>query len=178
MTLKGKVAIVTGSTSGIGLGIARAFAGEGADVLLNGFGDAGEIERLRRDISDACGVRTAYSGADMSKPDQVAGMVEQATAELGRVDILVNNAGIQHTAPVQDFPADRWDAVIAINLWPRFTPRRRPCRRCWSATGAGSSTSPARTASSPAPRNRPMWPRSTASSASPRWLRWRRPPPA
>src|SRR4051795_535185 len=120
MTLKGKVAIVTGSTSGIGLGIARAFAGEGADVLLNGFGDAGEIERLRRDISDTCSVRTAYSGADMSKPDQISGMVEQATAELGRVDILVNNAGIQYTAPVQDFPADRWDAIIAINLSAAF----------------------------------------------------------
>jgi len=89
-------------------------------VLLNGFGDAGEIERLRRDISDACGVRTACSGADMSKPDQIAGMVEQATADLGRVDILVNNAGIQHTAPVQDFPADRWDAIIAINLSAAF----------------------------------------------------------
>ena len=89
-------------------------------MLLNGFGDAGEIERLRRDISDECGVRTAYSGADMSKPDQIAGMVEQATAELGRVDILVNNAGIQHTAPVQDFPADRWDAIIAINLSAAF----------------------------------------------------------
>ena len=120
MTLKGKVAIVTGSTSGIGLGIARQLAGAGADVRLNGFGDAGEIERLRRDISDECGVRTAYSGADMSKPDQIAGMVEQATADLGRVDILVNNAGIQHVAPVHEFPADRWDAVIAINLSAAF----------------------------------------------------------
>ena len=120
MTLKGKVAIVTGSTSGIGLGIARQLAGGGADVLLNGFGDAGEIERLRRDISDECGVRTAYSGADMSKPDQIAGMVEQATAGLGRADILINNAGIQHVAPVREFPADRWDAVIAINLSAAF----------------------------------------------------------
>ena len=120
MTLKGKVAIVTGSTSGIGLGIARQFAQGGADVLLNGFGEAGEIERLQRDIADQCGVRTAYSGADMSKPDQIAGMIDQATRELGRVDILVNNAGIQHTAPVQDFPADRWDAIIAINLSAAF----------------------------------------------------------
>src|SRR3954451_10021074 len=120
MTLKGKVAIVTGSTSGIGLGIARQFADAGADVLLNGFGDAGEIERLQRDISDECGVRTAYSGADMTKPDQIAGMVEQATRDLGRVDVLVNNAGIQHTAPVHEFPADRWDAVIAINLSAAF----------------------------------------------------------
>ena len=120
MTLKGKVAIVTGSTSGIGLGIARQFAHAGADVLLNGFGDAGEIERLQRAIFDECGARTAYSGADMSKPDQIAGMVQQATRELGRVDILVNNAGIQHTAPVHEFPADRWDAVIAINLSAAF----------------------------------------------------------
>jgi len=120
MTLKGKVAIVTGSTSGIGLGIAGQFAGAGADVLLNGFGDIGDIERLQRDISDEHGVCTAYSGADMSKPDQIAGMVEQATRDLGRVDILVNNAGIQHTAPVQDFPADRWDAIIAINLSAAF----------------------------------------------------------
>ena len=120
MTLNGKVAIVTGSTSGIGLGIARQLAGAGADVLLNGFGDPGEIERLQRDIADQCGVRTAYSGADMSKPDQIAGMVAQATRELGRVDILVNNAGIQHTAPVQDFPVEKWDAIIAINLSAAF----------------------------------------------------------
>jgi 3-hydroxybutyrate dehydrogenase len=120
MTLNGKVAIVTGSTSGIGLGIARQFAAAGADVVLNGFGDAGEIERLQRDISDECRVRTAYSGADMTKPDQIAGMVQQATRDLGRVDILVNNAGIQHVAPVHEFPADRWDAVIAINLSAAF----------------------------------------------------------
>src|SRR5215211_5089241 len=120
MTLKGKVAIVTGSTSGIGLGIARQLAGAGADVLLNGFGDTGEIERLRRDIADEYGVRTAYSPADMSKPDEVAAMVQQATRDLGRVDILVNNAGIQHTAPVHEFPAGRWDAIIAINLSAAF----------------------------------------------------------
>ena len=165
MTLKGKVAIVTGSTSGIGLGIAQQFAQAGADVLLNGFGDAGEIERLQRDISDQCGVRTAYSGADMSKPDQIAGMVEQVTRELGRVDILVNNAGIQHTAPVQEFPPTAGTPSSPSISRPPFTPPRRPCRRCWSATGAGSLTSPAPTASSPAPRNRPTWPRSTASSA-------------
>src|SRR5215213_4319134 len=95
MTLQDKVAVITGSTSGIGLGIARQFAAAGADVLLNGFGDASEIERVQRAISDECGVRTAYSGADMTKPDQIAGMVQQATRDLGRVDILVNNAGIQ-----------------------------------------------------------------------------------
>ncbi len=118
--LKGKTAIVTGSTSGIGLGIARALAANGAHILLNGFGDAAEIEKLRQRLGSDHGVRVAYSPADMTKPDQVAGMVEQGTRELGSVDILVNNAGIQHTAPVQEFPVDRWDAVIAINLSAAF----------------------------------------------------------
>src|SRR5687767_11612098 len=106
--LKGKVAVVTGSTSGIGLGIARALSGAGADVLFNGFGDTGEIERMRKGVAGEFGVRTSYSAADMSKPADIAAMVKQATSELGRVDILVNNAGIQHTAPVQDFPPERW----------------------------------------------------------------------
>ena len=116
MTLKGKVAVVTGSTSGIGLGIARALAGAGADVLLNGFGDAGAIEELRAGIAAEFGVRAAYHGADLSKPEEIRAMIAQANAEFGRVDILVNNAGIQHVAPVEEFPTDRWDAVIAINL--------------------------------------------------------------
>src|SRR6185436_15103290 len=111
--LKGKSAIVTGSTSGIGLGVARALAGAGANVMLNGFGDAAEIERLRADLAREYGVRVAYSGADMSKPGEVRAMVEAAIAELGSADVLVNNAGIQHTAPVEAFPAERWDAVIA-----------------------------------------------------------------
>jgi 3-hydroxybutyrate dehydrogenase len=118
--LKGKVAVVTGSTSGIGLGIARALAAEGADVVLNGFGDAGEIEKLRRELAATHGVRAAYSGADMSKPDEIMKMIETATVELSRVDILVNNAGIQHTAPVHDFPPERWDAIIAVNLSAAF----------------------------------------------------------
>ncbi len=118
--LKGKVAVVTGSTSGIGLGIARALAAEGADVLLNGFGGAAEIDRLRKELAAKHGVRVAYSGADMSKPAEVVKMIETATAELGRVDILVNNAGIQHTAPVHEFPTERWDAIIAINLSAAF----------------------------------------------------------
>jgi 3-hydroxybutyrate dehydrogenase len=120
MSLKGKVAVVTGSTSGIGLGIARALAGEGADVLLNGFGDAAEIERLRQGLVDAHGIRAAYSGADMTKPAEIAGMIEEADQKLGRVDILVNNAGIQHTAPVHEFPPERWDAILAINLSAAF----------------------------------------------------------
>ena len=118
--LAGKIAVVTGSTSGIGLGIARALAGAGADVLLNGFGDPTEIERIRKDLSSEFGVRVAYSAADMSKPDQVAGLVEQGVAELGQVDILVNNAGVQHTAPVHEFPIEKWDAIIAINLSAAF----------------------------------------------------------
>ena len=118
--LRGKTAIVTGSTSGIGLGIARALGGAGANVVLNGFGDAAEIEALRAGVAKEFGVKVAYNGADMSKPDQIHEMVKAAEEELGSVDILVNNAGIQHTAPVESFPHDRWDAVIAINLSSAF----------------------------------------------------------
>ncbi|UEM19461.1 3-hydroxybutyrate dehydrogenase [Skermanella mucosa] len=114
--LKGKTAVVTGSTSGIGLGIAEALAAKGADVMLNGFGDADAIDALKRGIADRFGVRVGYDGADMSKPDQIKGLIDHATAELGKVDILVNNAGIQFTSPVEEFPAERWEAVIAINL--------------------------------------------------------------
>jgi len=112
--LEGKVAVVTGSTSGIGLGVARALAAEGADIVLNGFGAADAIEGLRKDLG-AGGVRVIYSPADMSKPAEIVGMIETATRELGRIDILVNNAGIQFTAPVEEFPIERWDAIIAIN---------------------------------------------------------------
>ena len=118
--LKGKVALVTGSTSGIGLGIARALAGAGADIVLNGFGDKDEIERLRRGLADEFKVKAIYVGADVSKPAEIEAMVSKATAELGRIDVLVNNAGIQHVAPIQDFPPERWDAVIAINLSSAF----------------------------------------------------------
>jgi 3-hydroxybutyrate dehydrogenase len=118
--LKGKSAIVTGSTSGIGLGIACALAAGGANVLLNGFGNAAEIETLRSKLAADHGVRVDYSAADMSKPGDVIGMVEQAVRAFGAVDILVNNAGIQHTAPVHEFPPERWDAIIAINLSAAF----------------------------------------------------------
>ena len=119
-TLKGRSALVTGSTSGIGLGIARARAAEGANLMLNGFGDAGEIEKLRAGLAAEFKVKVAFNGADMSKPAQIRDMIAAATRELGAVDILVNNAGIQHTAAVEQFPDDRWDAVIAINLSSNF----------------------------------------------------------
>ena len=118
--LKGKAALVTGSTSGIGLGIARALAAEGADIVLNGFGDAQQIERLRKELAATHGVHVLYSAADMSKPAEIADMIERATAGLGHVDILVNNAGVQYTAPVEEFPPERWDQIIAINLSAAF----------------------------------------------------------
>lgn len=114
--LKGKTALVTGSTSGIGLGIAEALAAKGADVMLNGFGEADAITGLQKRIADQFGVKVGYDGADLSKPDQIKTLVEHATAELGKIDILVNNAGIQFTAPIEEFPPERWEAVIAINL--------------------------------------------------------------
>jgi 3-hydroxybutyrate dehydrogenase len=118
--LKGKTAIVTGSTSGIGLGIASAFADAGADVMLNGFGDADAIERLRADLAERHGVRVAYSPADMRKPAEIAGMVAETARQFGGVDILVNNAGIQHVAKIVNFSEERWDAVIAVNLSSSF----------------------------------------------------------
>src|SRR5437764_10792027 len=118
--LKGKAAIVTGSTSGIGLGIATALAAEGCDVMLNGFGDAGSIERLRADLAGRYGVRTAYSAADMSKPADIRDLVAETVQRFGSIDILVNNAGIQHVAKLVEFSEERWDAVIAINLSAAF----------------------------------------------------------
>jgi 3-hydroxybutyrate dehydrogenase len=118
--LKHRVAIVTGSTSGIGLGIARALGAEGANLMLNGFGDAAQIEALRAGLAKEFDIKVAYNGADMTRPGEVHAMVKSAVDELGSADILVNNAGIQHTAPVESFPPDRWDAVIAINLSAAF----------------------------------------------------------
>jgi 3-hydroxybutyrate dehydrogenase len=118
--LKSKVAIVTGSTSGIGLGIATTLAAEGADVMLNGFGDPAAIERTRRQLQARYGIRAEFSPADMSKPAEIRDLVAKARAELGPVDILVNNAGIQYVAPIEEFPDDKWDAIIAINLTAAF----------------------------------------------------------
>jgi 3-hydroxybutyrate dehydrogenase len=114
--LKGKTALVTGSTSGIGLAIAKSLAQQGAHIVLNGFGDA---ETPKTQV-EALGVRAEYHGADMSKPDQIEDMMKFAASRFGRVDILVNNAGIQHVAKVEDFPTERWDAIIAINLTSAF----------------------------------------------------------
>jgi 3-hydroxybutyrate dehydrogenase len=118
--LKGKSVVVTGSTSGIGLGIARKFAAVGANVLLNGFGDRQEIEATRFGLAEEFGVSVLYSPADMTKPAEIATMIETATHGHGAVDILVNNAGIQFTAPIQDFPVEKWDAIIATNLSATF----------------------------------------------------------
>lgn len=118
--LSGKSAIVTGSTSGIGLGIARAFAEVGMNVMLNGFGDATEIEQTRTDLEKSFGVEAAYSAADMSKADDIVGMVEDARGAFGKVDVLVNNAGIQHVEAIETFPVAKWDAIIAINLSAPF----------------------------------------------------------
>lgn len=116
MFLKGKTAVISGSTSGIGLAYARALAAEGAAVMLNGFGDADAIEANRAALEQASGVAALYDPADMTKPDEIAAMIERAAAETGSCDIVINNAGIQHVAPITEFPVEKWDAIIAINL--------------------------------------------------------------
>ncbi|HYF57678.1 MAG TPA: 3-hydroxybutyrate dehydrogenase [Burkholderiaceae bacterium] len=117
--LKGKLALVTGSTSGIGLGIARALAAQGSDVVLNGFGEPDAIEALRTEIAGTHGVTVRYEGGDLSKPADIEALMTRCAAH-GGVDILVNNAGIQHTSPIESFPPERWDAVIALNLTSAF----------------------------------------------------------
>ncbi len=118
--LKGKAALVTGSTSGIGLGIARALATQGADLLLNGFGTAAQIREIRTALETEFRVRALHSDADLSRPEQAVAMVDRCVRELGRIDILVNNAGIQHVSPIEDFPPEKWDQVIAVNLSSNF----------------------------------------------------------
>ena len=118
--LQGKTAIVTGSTSGIGLGIAEAFARSGANVVLNGFGEAMQIEKTRSELSQRTNAKIVYSPADMSKPKAIEHMVRQTADTFGAVDIMVNNAGIQHVAPIEEFPDEKWDAIMAINLSSAF----------------------------------------------------------
>jgi 3-hydroxybutyrate dehydrogenase len=118
--LRGKVAIVTGSTSGIGLGIAKSLAGHGVDIVFNGFGDPAEIAAMRCAIETAHNIRTGYNNADMAKADAIRDLVEAAGQTLGRIDILVNNAGMQFTAPIERFPIEKWDAILAVNLSAAF----------------------------------------------------------
>ena len=120
MTLKGKSAIITGSTSGIGQGIAASLAAAGCNIMLNGFGDADEIEENRAQLAEQHGVKALYSGADMTQAEQIEAMVHEAESSFGAVDVLVNNAGIQHVAPVDEFPRAKWDAILAINLSSAF----------------------------------------------------------
>ena len=162
--LKGKNAVVTGSTSGIGLGIARAFAKDGANVMINGFGDADEIEKERAGIEKEFGVKALYSPADMTKPAEIAAMIKTAEKQLGSCDILVNNAGIQYVAPIEEFPIEKWDAdhrdqsVVGVPRHPRRGARhegaqvgphhQRPRRRIrWSPRRSRSPTSRPSTAS-------------------------------
>lgn len=113
-------AVITGSTSGIGLGIATSFAAEGWNVMLNGFGDADEIEATRAGLAEKYNVDVRYNGADMTKPDQIDDLIKEAEIAFGQIDILVNNAGIQFVSPIEDFPTEKWDAIIAINLTSAF----------------------------------------------------------
>lgn len=120
MSLKSRTAVVTGSTSGIGLAIARAYAREGANVVINGFGDAADIEKERLGIEDEFGVKAFYSAADLSKADEAFNLVVEAEKAFGSVDLLVNNAGIQFVSPVEEFPVEKWDLIIALNLSAAF----------------------------------------------------------
>ena len=163
--LDGKVAIVTGSTSGIGLGIARAFATPARPWCSTASASRRRSTRRCRPRQDGPPARAIYSAADMTKPDEIAGWSKRPLETFGRLDILVNNAGIQHVSPIDQFPVEKWDAVLAINLSSAFHTIRLRCRRCGSRAAAASSTSPRRTASSPRPSRRPMWRPSTASSA-------------
>lgn len=118
--LSGKTALVTGSTSGIGLGIARKLAAQKANIVFNGFGEASEIDKIRKSVEAEFGIETYYHGADLSKTAEIEKLHEELSSQFKSIDILVNNAGIQHTSPVENFPADKWDQIIAINLSSAF----------------------------------------------------------
>ena len=118
--LRGKSALITGSTSGIGLGIARALAGQGCNIMMNGLGSPEVIEATRMDLETEFGIEVRFHGADMTRPEEIAALVQSTAGAFGAVDILVNNAGIQHTAPIEEFPPERWSSIIAINLSSSF----------------------------------------------------------
>jgi 3-hydroxybutyrate dehydrogenase len=118
--LKGKTALVTGSTSGIGLGIARVLAQHGASIVLNGFGERADIERIATETAERHSVQVVHDGANVAQPDQVTAMIERCVARFGGIDVLVNNAGVQHTAPVEEFPPEQWERILAINLSSAF----------------------------------------------------------
>ena len=163
--LEGRTALVTGSTSGIGLGIAMFYAKAGAKVMLNGFGKPEDIARVRAEVGAAMGIAEApYSAADLSKAEGCRQMVAEAQAALGSVDILVNNAGIQFVAPIDEFPEDKWDLIIAINMSSNYHAIKAALPGMKARAGVGSSTSPRRMAWSPRPTSRPMSPPSTAWS--------------
>lgn len=120
MTLTGKTAVITGSTSGIGLGIAKGFAAEGINIMLNGFGDEAEIEETRKALEKDHGIKALYHGADMTKPEEITDLIETAAKDMGSIDILVNNAGIQNVQPIDEFPPEKWQAIIDINMSSGF----------------------------------------------------------
>ncbi len=120
MELKGKTALVTGSTSGIGLAIAKAMAAQGANIMLNGLGDADEIEKVRSELAASSGVKVLFDGADLTKPEAIKSLIQNAQDQLSGVDVLVNNAGIQHVSPIETFPPEKWDMIIALNLTASF----------------------------------------------------------
>ena len=160
---KKQAAIVTGSTSGIGLAIAQALAGAGTNVMLNGFGDPEAIETLRRQLADETGVQVLYSAADMSQPAEIAQMVAQADEAFGSVDILVNNAGVQHVAPVDEFPDAKWDQIIGINLSSNFHAIKAVLPGMKRRNQGASSTSL---------RRMGWWPRRSSRLTSPPSMAW------